>query len=519
MSRRKLIEKAEAVLSKEKGTIFKDPGGKINICLVYPNTYRVGMSNLGFQGVYGLLNGYPDAVCERAFLPDAEDFRQYEDGTELFALESKRPLNRFDIVAFSVPFENDYPNVLKILDLAKIEPRASKRNGGPLLTLGGVCAFANPEPLASFFDVVFVGEAEPLVPEFLDRVRNAPAGRHELLKSLLNIEGLYIPAFYEVSNSRRVALEGAPERIKRRFAGGAVPLGMRHSIITPDTEFAGMRLVEMMRGCPWDCAFCLAGKVYNPPRARKTEDILKEVDEALSKGERVGLIGPSISDFPGVVTILDKKDVEFSITSLRAGKKSIGLLPYLKKHKTLSIAAEAGTERLRKVINKKISEEEIIETGRAVLSNGMGLRIYFMVGLPTETDEDMQGIPALVKKIKEGFSGGRISVTVSLFVPKPFTFFERSPMERPGSVKEKLKFLKKSLSATGVAIFHDVLKYSYMQGVFAMGGRELAAVLELMGKGMDYKAAMKEAGLPEDNYVFKEKGPDEILPWGFIDAG
>ncbi|MDA8174006.1 MAG: radical SAM protein [Nitrospiraceae bacterium] len=517
MSRRKLIEKAGAVLSRERGTVFKDPGGKINICLVYPNTYRVGMSNLGFQGVYGMLNSYPDVVCERAFLPDAEDLRQYEDGTELLALESKRPLNRFDIVAFSVPFENDYPNILKILNLARIEPRAALRNGGPLLTLGGVCAFSNPEPLASFFDVVFVGEAEPLIPEFLDRVRNSPAGKHGLLKSLLGVDGLYVPSFYKISHIRE-ALEGAPLRIKRRFAKSAVSLGMRHSITTPDTEFAGMRLVEMMRGCPWDCAFCLAGKVYNPPRARKTEDILEEVEEALSKGERVGLIGPSISDFQGIVSILDKKDVEFSITSLRAGKKSIGMLPYLKRHKTLSIAAEAGTERLRQVIKKKISEQDIIETGRAILGNGMGLRIYFMVGLPTETMADIEGIPVLVNKIKEGFSGGRISVTVSLFIPKPFTCFERAPMERPESVKEKLKYLKKALSGMGVAIFHDVIKYSYMQGVFALGGRELAAVLELMGKGMDYKAAMKEAGLSEEDYIFKER-TEEILPWGFIDAG
>jgi radical SAM superfamily enzyme YgiQ (UPF0313 family) len=522
---RKLLKKADALLKKEKGTIYKDPGGKISICLAYPNTYHVGMSNLGFQGVYSMLNDFPDVLCERVFLPDAEDIEEYRrTGTALFSLESKRPLAEFDMLAFSVSFENDYPNIMRMLRLAGFPLLASERaSGWPLLLYGGVMAFSNPEPLADFFDVVFIGEAEPLIPPFIEAVRRS-SDRESLLKDLLKVKGIYIPSLYKVDYlpsgliEKRTAVDGAPERVERVFAPSYREFKMRQRVITPETEFANMRLIELIRGCPWGCAFCLAGQVYNPPRRKPKEVVIEEIREAQGEGARVGLIAPSISDYSGIMELLEEKDVEFSITSLRSGKKSIELLPALKRHKSLSIAAEAGMERLRKVINKRISEEDILETSRAILENGINLRLYFMVGLPTETDEDVEGIIELVKRIRKDSIKGKITLTVSTFVPKPFTPFERHSMARPEVVKERLKKIKKGLlGERGVSVFHDVPKYAYMQGLFALGDRSISRVLSHMSDGTDYKTALKESGVGEEFYIFREKEKDEKLPWDFIE--
>ncbi len=528
--RQKLLRKADGLLSREKGTVFKGPGGKFNICLVYPNTYHVGMSNLGFQGVYGLLNGMPDVLCERAFLPDAEDMEDYlKGGEELFSLESKRPLKRFDMVAFSVSFENDYPHIPEILELAMIPPLASLRGARePLLLLGGVAAFSNPEPLADFFDAIFIGEAEALLPPFFEEVRknlSSAGGRRGFLEKIVSVPGVYVPSLYNVSygqegtiSERKQEVPHAPVMVRKQVSP---ELGMRHAITTPDTEFSNMRLIELMRGCPWSCSFCLAGQIYNPPRRRPPEDIKKEIDEALSAGQRVGLIGPSVSDYPGLPGLLQIEGVDFSITSLRAGAKSIGLLPYLKRHKSLSIAAEAGTPRLRRLVNKRITEEDILETSRAILEAGMNLRVYFIIGLPTETDEDVDALIALVGEIRSNSPRGKITLTVSTFVPKPFTCFQWHPMEKPEAVKKRLGRIKKSLNALkGVSVFHDVPKYAMMQGVFAMGDRRLSSVLLAMAReGLDYKSALKSAGLSEEFYIFRQKDAGELLPWDFIDSG
>ena len=444
MSRR-LIEKIDKLLLKEKGTIFKEPGGRINVCLVYPNTYHVGMSNLGFQGIYTLLNDRSDTLCERAFLPDEDDIDEYvRTDTKPFALESKRPLNKFDILAFSVSFENDYPNILKILELANIPLRASDRNQThPLLIIGGVCAFFNPEPLADFFDVCFVGEAEDMLNEFIDTYKKSET-RQELYKKTAAIEGVYVPGFYNIKYNNgihsREALNEAPERIKKRFIEDISAHRFRQSIVTPETEFSDMYLIEAMRGCPWKCRFCVAGHIYTPARKKELTAIKGEIDNALKITERVGLIGPSLTDYPHISEVLKAEGVDFSITSLRASRKSAELVGLLKKHKSVSIAPEAGTERLRKVINKKITEDDIIETSRLIFSEGMEkLRLYFMVGLPTEDDDDIKGIVSLVKKIRDLSKKGNIVLTLSTFVPKPFTPFQWHGMEKIEIVKRGLR--------------------------------------------------------------------------------
>jgi radical SAM superfamily enzyme YgiQ (UPF0313 family) len=525
---RRLIEKADELLSKERGTVYKDPGGRITIALVYPNKYHVGMSNLGFQGIYGFLNSMKDVVCERTFLPDDRDIDEYiRTNTELFSMESKKPLNRFDIIAFSVSFENDYPNIIKIFELSKLPLRKEKRNSiYPLIIMGGVCAFFNPEPIADFFDICFIGEADEMLPEFLD-IYKSSGHRTEVLRKSVDIQGLYVPGFYNVSYdkqgkiSQRSSSESTPEIIKRRYLKDLSGTRIATSIITPETEFSEMYLIEAMRGCPWNCRFCVAGKIYNPPRKKELQTVENEIKNALSKTKRVGIIGPSLSDYPHITEILKIPGVDFSITSLRASSKSAELISFMKGHKSVSIAPEAGTERLRKVINKRITEEDILYTSEKLFDTGIEtLRLYFMVGLPTETGDDIDGIIELVKKIRGISAKGNITLSISTFVPKPFTPFQWHLMESLSKVKERLKVIKKGLvSVKGVSVFHDVPKYAYMQGLFSMGDRRLSRVLEEMSNIRDWMKAVEASGINRDFYIFRKKDFSEILPWDFIDIG
>lgn len=525
---RKLKEKIDSLLSKEKGTVYKDPGGKTNIVLVYPNTYYVGMSNLGFQGIYGLLNRMNDVVCERVFLPEDEDMEEYlRTDTELFSMESKRTLNRFDIVAFSVSFENDYPNILKVLKLSRIPFRSSERNPRhPLVIMGGVCAFFNPEPVADFFDICFAGEAEEMLPEFLDAYKSS-SDRNEVFKKSIAIEGLYIPRFYSVLYDKdgrisgRHASEGAPEIIKRRYLKDITRSGIGASIVTPETEFSEMYLIEAMRGCPWSCRFCVAGHIYNPFRKKALQALENEIRSALTKTNRIGLIGSSLSDYPDIKEVLKIPEVDFSITSLRASAKSAEVVGLLRGHKSISIAPEAGTERLRKVIDKKITEEDILQTSELIFSEGIEtLRLYFMIGLPTETREDITGIVNLVKKIRDRASKGNITLSISTFVPKPFTPFQWHPMENFSEVKERLKIIKNGLlPIKGIRVFHDVPKYAYMQGLFSQGDRRASQVVVEMSSIQDWRKAVETTGIKEDFYIFRKKEFQEILPWDFIDVG
>ncbi|HAM52069.1 MAG TPA: radical SAM protein [Nitrospiraceae bacterium] len=527
MASRKIIQKLDSLLSLEKGTIHKEPGGKITICLVYPNTYHTGMSNLGFQGIYRLLNDRPDVVCERAFLPDDEDMEDYvRTDTEIFSLESRKALNRFQIVAFSVSFENDYPHIVKIMEMSRIPLRSSERTDlHPLMIAGGVCTSFNPEPIADFFNICFIGEAEEMLPEFIETYKTSRS-RRDLYNHAISIEGLYIPAFYDIryTHNGKIAeattLNGAPEMVRRRFVKDLASHPFGQSIVTPSTEFSNMHLLEAMRGCPWSCRFCVTGYVNRPVRKKEPALLRKEIHNALSSTARVGLIGPSLTDYPHVQEILCIDGVDFSITSLRASPKSADLIRFLKKHKSVSIAPEAGTERLRRVIDKRITEADIIETSRRILSEGVeNLRLYFIIGLPTENDDDPEGIISLVKKIREAITQGNIVLTLSTFVPKPFTPFQWHPMERVDIVKHRLKSIKKALiPIRGVKVFHDIPKYAYMQGLFSRGDRRVSKVLEEMVRNRgDWQKACKSAGVEADFYLFRQRDFPERLPWDFID--
>ncbi len=525
---KKLLERAEYLLSKEKGTVFKDPGGKINIALVYPNTYPVGMSNLGFQGIYGLLNAMNGVLCERAFLPGTGEIEEHlRTGTEIFTLESKRQLARFDIVAFSVSFENDYPNIVRILRMANIPPRADERGPGhPVIIMGGVCAFYNPEPLADFFDVCFIGEAEDMLPEFLS-VFSGSSSKDDLYEKAARVEGIYVPRYYGIEyNSEggilaRRSLHDAPALIRKRTVADISKSPLKPVITTPEAEFSDMFLIEAMRGCVWSCRFCVAGRIYKPAR-RKDIDVLKhEIGEASAATSKIGLIGPSLSDYPHAEEVLAIEGVDFSITSLRASPRSGRIVGLMKGHKSVSIAPEAGTQRLRDVMNKKIRDEDIFETAKTILDSGIEtLRLYFMIGLPTETMADIEGIITLVKKIRETTARGYITLSVSTFVPKPFTPFQWHPMAPQKDVKERMKYLKKGLAAVrGVRVFHDVVKYAYMQGVFSLGDRRVSGTAEYLASDNDFSLRNSMNGTEAAFYIFRNKYPEEILPWDFIDTG
>ncbi len=523
-----LKDKANSLILKENGTVFKDPGGRINIALCFPNTYSVGMSSLGFQGIYGFFNSLSDVVCERVFSPDHEDAAEYEkSGAEPFSLESSRPLSAFDIIAFSVSFENDYPNILRMLKRARIPLRSAERSSQyPLVIMGGVCAFYNPEPLADFMDVIFVGEAEEMLQDFLAQYRQY-GQRQELLEKLKGISGIYLPQLYAVRYDQtgriaaRDAGHNAPDTIAKRTVRDISRSFLKSAILTPYAEFSNMYLLEAMRGCPWSCRFCVAGHIYNPPRKKDFAELSVQVRDAVSKTQKVGLIGPSLSDYPYAEEVLQMEEVDFSITSLRASPKSIRLVQLMKGHKSISIAPEAGTERLRDVINKKITEEDILETAECILACGIEtLRLYFMIGLPTETWEDIEGMIRLVKTIRRNSRKGYIRLSVSTFVPKPFTPFQWHPMEPLKSIKEKLQQIKKGLaSERGIRVLHDMPRQAHLQGLLALGDRRLSRVIEQIA--FDNIDVIKRGSSEVDTafYIYRHKDFSEHLPWDFIDAG
>jgi len=524
---RKLIEKADSLLAKERGAVYKDPGGRISVCLVYPNTYHVGMSNLGYQGIYGLLNRRDDVVCERAFLPDNADIMEYRrTGTPVFSLESKKPLNSFDVVAFSLSFENDYPNVLRILGLSKIPIRSTGRGDyHPLIIAGGVCVSFNPEPIAPAFDAIFIGEAEESLGEFIEMYKLA-AGRNDLKNKAAQIGGIYVPSAYEISYSEagtiacRTAKDGSPDVVHRRYIKDLSLMPLNTTVITDETEFSGMYLIEIMRGCPWNCRFCLVGNFFGPLRKKKIGQVRQEIGEGKKVTGKIGIIGPSLSDYPSIEDILCIEGVRFSITSLRASNRSAELIGFLKGHKSVSIAPEAGTERLRNVINKQVTEQDILSTARLLFGSEIEtLRLYFMIGLPTETDEDIIGIIELAKKVRALSNQGGIVLSVSTFVPKPFTPFQWHPMERLDPVKRKIRLIKKSLETKGIKVFHDVPKFAHMQGLFSLGDRRVFRVIERMVETDDYRKSCADEGIDPEYYVFRRKRFDEVLPWDFIDIG
>ena len=539
-----LKKKSQALLAEEQGTVIKDWGGKISVALVYPNTYAVGMSNLGFQTIYRHLNAMPDVVCERVFMPepaDLDEMRRAE--TQPFSLESLRPLTDFHLVGFSVTYEGDYINVLRLLAMAGIPVRAAaRRPHDPLVLMGGVCAFSNPEPIAPFMDFVAVGEGEELVVEMIAAYRAGYRDRAGLLASLAVIDGVYVPERYAIAYADDGAIvdvaarDGAPAIVAKRRLRDVNAFETVAAVKTSQAEYGHMALLEVGKGCGRGCRFCLEGQVYRPVRHRSVDALRETVERMAAAGERrIGLVGACVSDYPWLADLLkvvEDNGMELSISSLRADSLSEGLVAALARggHRTLTMAPEAGTERLRRVIRKSISDDQLMTACDLVRAHGIpNLKTYFMIGQPTETIEDVEAIPDLAGRMLErlrvldptGRPFGRLTLSVSSFVPKPWTPFQWAPFDGAESLQAKLEIIKRGVRRfSNVRVLHENPREAALQALLARGDRRVGDFLELAAAHEgDWRRALREWDGDAEFYTTRRRAVDERLPWDHFDVG
>jgi len=540
----KLREKARKLLAAERGTVFKSPGGKVTVALIYPNTYHVGMSNLGFLSLYHYLNVHPFILCERTFLPDPEDLPEYlRTRTPLFSLESGRPLSSFDVLAFSLSYENDYPNLLQILELAGVPLRSEERGlNCPLVMAGGICAFSNPEPLAQFVDLFFLGEGEEAFPKVLQllwQMKGKGEGRGDFLRESTRIEGVYVPHFFSFSFDQRgeiKAVEAADEAFqppRRHFLDDLDSHPVSNFIETPNTELGGMRLLEIQRGCKRNCRFCLVGRIYSPFRFRSPEVLLQELE--MGGLRRVGLVGPCISDHPQINDFCSElltRGYSISASSLRPQSLSPHLLDCLVQsgQRTVTLAPEAASERLRSLLGKDMRDDDLYAAVEEIYRRGISnIRLYFMIGLPSEQEEEVEAIAQVAKKIKhmllvssrERRPLGQITLSISSFVPKPWTPFQWLEFEETGRLQQKLGLIKRSLKGAGnIHCLHDLPTWAYKQALLSRGDRRVGELLlmvhELKG---NWRRAFREWNLNPDFFVHRRRSRDEILPWDHLATG
>jgi radical SAM superfamily enzyme YgiQ (UPF0313 family) len=538
-------ERARLTLSKEVGYVTKPHGDRLRIALAFPNTYWVGMSNLGFQTTYRLFNDEDDIVCERFFLPPKQELAELSKArVPLVTLESQTPVADFDIVAFSVSFEWDYVNVLTLLRLAGIPSYAAERSAKhPLIVIGGAVTFVNPEPLAPFADVIAAGEGEALIPG-LRRAVAAASDRAELLRLLATERGFYVPSFYEPEHAADGTLAGFRVR-----EGVNAPMPVRKaalkvtdavdppatSIFTPDTEFGSRFLVEVVRGCANLCRFCWAGYNYLPVRAFPTERILELASAARVHSNRVGLVSIALCDHPDIERILARLlEMGYAISpaSLRLDDLTESIVRVLREsgERTITIAPETGSDRLRRVINKTVTNDEILDRADLIFASGIeNLKLYYMIGLPTETDDDLVAIRDLTLQMRDRMlihartrgSIGRIVASVNPLVPKPGTAYQWIPMEDPAVVDRKIKRLR-SLTADIDNVYFNIKseRHSYYQALLSLGDRRVAPIIAAAERnGQNWRAAVAETGIDGDFYIFRDRSRDAALPWDIIDGG
>jgi len=529
--------------SGESGAIRKDPGGRLGVALVYPNAWRLGMANLGFHAVYRIANAENDVLCERAFLPE-------EPGVEPRTVESGRPLRDFDVVAFSLSFEDDYVNVLDVLRRSGIPLRAVDRDERfPLVLGGGIAVQINPEPLAPFFDLFLVGEGEELLPSFLGAMRRpeARAGRAASLRALSRLPGAYVPSLYEVAYAdtrdpggqwvtRFEPRQGASPIVKRLYVPDLSKVPTSRVVDTPGAQFGDLFLTEVARACLWGCRFCAAGFVQRPYREVDLEVLRGEVRRGIERGLRIGLVGPDTSDYTGLdplTCFIGEEGGTFSPSSLRVDAITPELAGRMAEggERSITIAPEAGTDRMRKVVNKDFSDDRILEAAQAAISKGMRhVKLYFMCGLPTETDADVDGMAVIALRIRDEVMKprakvtgrmGRITLSVNPFVPKPWTPFQWAPMHDAACLAGKRRLLERRLRPQGIEVEFLSPRETYVQTLLSRGDRRCADLLEraLLETGGSVQRALALWPHDPEFFVTREVGMDERLPWDFIDHG
>ena len=538
-------ERALELLSREVGYVRKPHGGKLRIALAFPNTYFVGMSNLGFQTVYKLFNEQPDIVCERFFLPPKTELAaQVAAGTPLITLESQTLVRDFDVVAFSVSFEWDYTNVLTLLRLAGIPARADQRTShDPLVLIGGAVTFVNPEPLALFADVIAAGEGEALIPPLVAAFAQA-SDRDDLLRRLVAERGYYVPSFYDV----HYAGDGSIARYEPRAGTGAPPVVKKAAvkttdaldppattIFTPETEFGSRFLVEVVRGCANLCRFCWAGYNYLPVRAFPKDRILELAKRAQPYSNRAGLVSIALCDHPeieGILTELVEMGYAISPASLRLDDLTPTILDLLRRsgERTITIAPETGSDRLRRVINKTVTNDEILNAAEMIFAAGFeNLKLYFMIGLPTETDDDLVAIRDLTLQLRDIMLTharprgqiGRIVGSVNPLVPKPGTAYQWLPMTGDRDIERIIKRTRTLVSGIdNVFINIKSERHSFYQALLSLGDRRVAPAIEAAERnGGNWRAAVAESGVDAGFFVFRDRSADAMLPWDIIDGG
>ncbi len=528
------MARARERLARERGAISKDWGGRLPVALIYPNTYYAGMSGLGLQIVYTLLNREPDVVCERAFYEAAGGRRP--PGETILSLESQRPLSDFAVLAFSVTYELDYYHVVATLRDSGLPLLAAERSERhPLVIGGGPCLTANPEPVAPFFDAIVIGEAEPVLPGLLAVLR-ARADRAETLRGLARVPGVYVPALYEpvyaadggVAAVRASA--GAPPVVARAFQRCLEGSPGSSAIVTKETELADMWLVEVTRGCARACLFCLAGFCFLPARERSPENVLALAQAGLAYTRRLGLVGAAVSDYrhlEEVLSRLRRMGAQVAVSSLRVDSFGQPVARALVESgaRTATLGVEAGSQRLRDLLHKGISDDDVLRAAAVAAQAGFGqAKLYYMVGLPGETDADVQALIdltlAVAERMERGRRRGRVIVGLTPFVPKAQTPFQWLAMAPAAVLQERLARIKAALRPRGIEVRAESVGWATVEGVLARGDRRLASVFATMERNAlpEWERALRQQGLAAELYL-RPRAVEETPPWAAISSG
>lgn len=531
-----LIRRTQELRQTERGPELKSPEGRIQFAVSFPNTYFVGMSNLGVQAVYHHINSHPAAICERVFLPDEEDIPEFErSNTPLFSIESQRPIRDFHVLGFSLTFEEDYLNVLRILKLSQVGLRVDERgDADPIIIAGGPCASYNPEPMTDFIDVFAIGDGEPLVPDIINALyglfyargrngssaRNGRPRRREILEALSRVGGLYVPA-----------VTGPHHRITRRSVEDVNAHPADTVVFTPNTEFANTYLIEIARGCPRRCKFCVIPYSTRPLKMSLPDRICEVARANRAHADRVGLVGASVSDFPDIAGLcrrITDEGFRVQLPSLRSDRLTDEFLDAIRAggQKSITIAPEAATDFLRGVVAKRIPNDQIIESvARAAQKGFRQIKLYFMIGLPGEREEDIDAYKPFINRML-GSNGDieQIALTINPFVPKPWTPMQWAGMDAPDSLRRKARAIAAMFRGERrVDVRVSSVRWNQVQTLLSLGDRSIGKVIhEAFTSGGDFQSwrlAAERCGMDWDTLIHGGRPADTVFPWDHIDTG